>query len=359
MSLLILSSTDVSLILSSLSPSSLQSSMARVFHLISSPPQDPPLIDTPHRTSIPMANHTALFMPARGLGETTLKVVSVPRRGEGGIPGSTVVMDERTGVVKAMVNARSLTPFRNAAADSDSGTGSLLSARIVRLTDPTSLVAFGSGSQIHAHLSLFTRSYPTLKHITLAVRSPNARSSALAQSFSSPSLTVTVLPLSSPELQTAVSSAQLIICATSATDPLFPSSWVRNGTHVILIGSYTPSMREVERALVLRASKANALLVDSKEACAIEAGELIEAEVGPEDVREIGECVLGFGEGGEGEERLEFVSARGGEGGEEGEDEITMFKSVGVGLQDVAIACEVVRRAEEMGIGTRVENYDL
>ncbi|KAG6906635.1 hypothetical protein DXG01_012833 [Tephrocybe rancida] len=265
---------------------------------------------------IPTANHTALLMPARGLGGTTPKVVSVPRRGEGGIPGSTIVMDEKTGSVKAMMNARSLTPFRNAA-------GSLLSARIVRLTDPTFLVAFGSGSQIHAHLSFFTRSYPSLNHVTRAVRSPNARSPALTQSFASPSLTVTILPLASPKLQSAISSAQLIICATSATDPLFPSSWVRNGTYVILIGSYTSFIREVERA-----SRANALLVDSKEACVIEARELIEA---------------GWDQG---------------MGGEEGEGEITMFKSVGVGLQDVAIACEVVRRAEKMGAGTRVEGSD-
>ena len=167
--------------------------------------------------------------------------------------------------------------------------------------------------------------------------------------------------------KTAVENAAIIICATSSTAPLFPSSWVRTGAHVILIGSYTPDMRECDRELVLRAVRppgvakggvegGRILLVDSRDACAREAGELIEAGVDFEkEVVEIGE-VVEFGEGGD------VVFGGGGlRGGGEvgcGGGGITMFKSVGVGLQDVAMACAVVQKAEEMGLGTRLDGYD-
>lgn len=193
-------------------------------------------------------------------------------------------------------------------------------------------------------------------------RSSNERVNTLAQRLRAlfPTVTITVLARSEghdteTQLQAAVSAASLIICATSATVPLFPAVWVRTGTHVVLVGSYTPAMREVERALVLRAvGTPSRLLVDSREACAIEAGELIDAGLGPSQVKEIGECVNLQS----GDVRLGTVSCP---GIEEARDHgpITMFKSVGVGLQDVVIACAVVERAEKMEIGTRIPNYDV
>lgn len=143
----------------------------------------------------------------------------------------------------------------------------------------------------------------------------------------------------SREMEGAVRSADVIICATSSTVPLFPSSWVRTGTHVILIGSYTPAMREVERELVLRALP-GCLLVDSRKASLEEAGELIDAGLEPHQLTEIGELVVDEGRD-----------------GRPGKD-ITMFKSVGVGLQDVGIACAVVDHALSRSDGTVIEDYD-
>lgn len=127
-------------------------------------------------------------------------------------------------------------------------------------------------------------------------------------------------------------------------------------------------MRECDSELVLRAIRppsaakggiegGRILLVDSRDACAREAGELIEAGVDFEkEVVEIGEMVE-FGE--DGNVVLDEESSRGGgEGGCGSEGGITMFKSVGVGLQDVAMACAVVKKAEEMGLGTRLDGYD-
>ncbi|KAF8063394.1 hypothetical protein FPV67DRAFT_1421233 [Lyophyllum atratum] len=369
MSLLVLSSSDVEQVASNFTPTELQDLMALVFHLIASPPRSSPLlIATPHRTSIAMQNHTALFMPARvshaALHGTTMKAVCIPRDSDNirGLPASTIVMDETTGAVKAIVNARSLTALRNAA-------GSLLSTRLVGMNNPTYVVAFGAGKQIEAHLDLHLRSFPSITSCTIVNRTLNARVAALKKlltprfplvsfNFIATSNNNTADPSDSPpgDLRSTLISASLIICATSATSPLFPSSWVRPGTHVILIGSYTPAMREVDHVLIRRAINPSwqtqkgrtrqVLLVDSRQACAVEAGELIDANVDGTQIVEIGELVA-----------LDPSGALSGDQ-EDGDGPITMFKSVGVGLQDVAMACAVVAKAEEMGVGTTVANYD-
>lgn len=113
MALLVLSAEHVSRITASFTTQYLQSVVARAFfshsHNVGISPQ---------RTAIDMPEHRALFMPARisDLG-TTIKVVSVPLLSGDtrGIPGSTLVLDEKTGATKALLNARSLTALRTAA----------------------------------------------------------------------------------------------------------------------------------------------------------------------------------------------------------------------------------------------------
>lgn len=134
MSLLVLSLSDVDAITSTFSPQDLQLLMAKVFALISS--EDPcQRVSMPPRIVIPTLHHTALFMPAHIgnmtlteasdpgiskpgflLGGTAVKVVCVPVESDPrGLPGTTLVLDEVTGAVKAVVNARNLTALRNAA----------------------------------------------------------------------------------------------------------------------------------------------------------------------------------------------------------------------------------------------------
>jgi ornithine cyclodeaminase/alanine dehydrogenase-like protein (mu-crystallin family) len=205
-------------------------------------------------------------------------------------------------------------------------------------------VAFGAGKQIEAHLDLFIRHFPSISHCTIVNRTINERSNFLKKTiqarFSHIHLHVISLR-ENQEKEDAVRSADVIICATSSTVPLFRSSWVRTGTHVILIGSFTPAMREVERELVLRAVQ-SCLLVDYRKACLEEAGEIIDAGLEGDQLTEIGELVG------------RATDCRRGDG------DITMYKSVGVGLQDVAIACAVVAHAlsRSHGDGTVIERYD-
>lgn len=118
------------------------------------------------------------------------------------------------------------------------------------------------------------------------------------------------------------------------------------------MGSYKPEMAEVDPTLVRRAR----VLVDSRSACSLEAGELIGAGLAPSDMIEVGELLLRSAHAQNGKWTAEINAARVAEM-LSGRD-VTMFKSVGVGAQDVAISTAVMERAIEIGIGTRVANWD-
>ncbi|TFY57857.1 hypothetical protein EVJ58_g6772 [Rhodofomes roseus] len=364
MSLLVVSAKDVAKIAATFEPQELTDLMAQVFHSLSKAEKSPGEasgIHQPHRISVPVTNHTGLFMPSRiePFG-TAIKVVSVPTSTapplvkEAGLPGTTLVLDETSGAVKAVVNARQLTALRNAA-------GSLLATRLLSLPDakPRKLVAFGAGAQIAAHISLFLKHFSTITSCTIFNRSINTRLSTLASRLKaeagSVNIDVSSLPKDTQDdaFRAAVREADLIITATSSTTPFFPSDYVKPGAHLCLIGSYTPKMHEVDTDLVKRAGR---VVVDSRAACLVEAGELITAGLRPFDLVEIGEllqpAVSADGSGSvwaAQDELVRKVQAAG---------DVTIFKSVGVGVQDVAIASAVARKAAQESIGTIVADYD-
>ncbi|KAI0702363.1 NAD(P)-binding protein [Cerioporus squamosus] len=354
MSLLVLSARDTLEVTTRFSPDELVDLMAGVFSQLTS--SDPGIVQ-PHRTVISTQNHTALFMPSRiASSGTTMKVVSVPTAGAPedvrarGLPASTIAMDEHGGHVKAIVNARLLTALRNAA-------GSLLSARVLLPSNfkPTSIVALGAGAQIQAHVSLFLSAYSSIQTCTIFNRSKNARLQALCDRIGQgfPAVRVSTGTLSSvdeqegPTLRECIGQASIIVTATSSMEPLFPSEYVRPGTHLCLIGSYKPEMHEIDTDLVKRAGK---IVVDQKSACLVEAGELISAGCTESDLVEIGELLDMEGSSWTPRSGIVQEVQRSGD--------ITIFKSVGVGVQDVAIACAVVDRAMKDGIGKRIEDYD-
>ncbi|KAF9221153.1 NAD(P)-binding protein [Gyrodon lividus] len=334
---------DVNAVTSELKPEELEILMASVFHRLSSGSD----YASPHRTSISTSRHTTLFMPSQvpDLG-TTIKVVSVPRSpgDKQGLPASTLVLDEMTGCVKAIVNASTLTALRTAA-------GSVLATRLLISKAPKTLVAFGAGQQIEAHVDLHLRAFPSLEYCTIVNRTNNTRLQNLLSFLrqSHPFKTFNILTLDDEQLKDAVGNADIICTATSSSKPLFSSEWVSPGAHLNLVGSFTPNMHEVDSKLINRAGK---VVVDSRDACTIEAGELIaagKAENPKESMIELGELVEKGDDG-----RFVPVALP---GGLKGPDAVTIFKSVGVGLQDVAIASVVVSRAQQMGRGTIIDNY--
>lgn len=195
--------------------------------------------------------------------------------------------------------------------------GSALSLRALPpKRELSNLLIFGSGAQAHAHALVFLHIFPAFTSCTIVVRSTTARSDQLVSELKTtfPKIKFTVGITSSESsfnLSQAVHNASVILTLVPTTTPLFNSVDVTSGTHLVLVGSYKPEMRDVEDELIRRAG---VVVVDSKEACSQEAGELISAGVGSEGVVELGEL---FGK--DAEEVRSRIQASG---------DVTIFKSV-------------------------------
>ncbi|KAG8785418.1 hypothetical protein FRC12_017604 [Ceratobasidium sp. 428] len=363
-SLLILSGDDVEhLVQTALDPREVVQCIARTFELVSGSEigegasSEHDRVQQPPRLTTLSPSHATLYMPCRVPASVTasssdtetrpvltaVKVVSVPRTGgQGGIPGTTLVLDEETGGARAVVNSRALTALRNAA-------GSLLATQLLGTPTPTHITLFGAGLQIKQHARLFLQTYPSITHCTVINRSSNDRFNNLISHLRSDFSNVQIQGLIStstpdPQIESAVREADVICTATSSTQPLFDSTWLKPGAHVNLVGSYKVGMREADPGLIKRAGRR--IVVDEAKSCLVEAGELVDAEVSEKDLAEIGVLVRGGLEGEMNKNRVKEVG------------DVTVFKSVGVGAQDVAIAALMVELAErEERIGVRVP-YD-
>jgi len=340
----VLTGTDVQKVVDEFSAEELVEMTSELFQLVSLKNG----ITTPHRLSIDTGPQVSLFMPS--LVQSTslaIKIVSVPKTGSAGIGATTLVIDQGSGQVKGIVNARKLTALRTAA-------GSALATKLLANPDSQTLVVFGAGAQMEEHVNLLVVAlYPSVKSCTIINRSQNDRLASMLRRLKekhqtqSQSLAIQALTLNdSTAVEQAVRKADIICSATSSTEPLFPSGWVKSGTHLNLIGSYKPFMHEIDTDLVRRAHK---VVVDSAEACLIEAGELIKAGLKEDDLAELGTICGGREDRGKLCEELRKV---------EGGKDVTIFKSVGVGAQDVMIAAAVLQKAEEREIGTVIEGYD-
>ncbi len=346
MGLLVLSEADVHDLLETIRPQQAMSIMLGAFQCLSSSNTRDlnSQAQSPHRSSIQSPYYSTLFMPSRlPSSGTAIKVVSIPKAGSTeGLPASIMLLDDTTGATRAVMNAKELTAFRTAA-------GSALATDLLRgdRPPPKRIVFYGGGLQVahHAQMLLHQDMYrSSVESVTLINRSDNNRFRSIASTVNlcAPAGVPIEVLVSNDErnasaIQSAVQSADLIGCtATSSTLPLFPASWVKDGTHINLVGSYTPEMQEVSGDLIKRASL---ILVDSVDACRAEAGELIRA--GWDDIKNKVMEIRAFSHDGTIRPR---ITSR----------DITIFKSVGVGVQDVALAALVTRLAEEGSIGTTI-----
>ena len=146
-----------------------------------------------------------------------------------------------------------------------------------------------------------------------------------------------VLVAASPK--EAVVGADIIITATTSEKPVFDGRDLSPGTHITAIGAYTPHMQEIDELAIQRVNK---IVVDSLSACMAEAGDLLI----PIEKNIISQADI-YGEIGE--------IVNGEKSGRQSPQEITMFKSVGVAVQDAAAANHILRAAEAQGLGIIVE----
>lgn len=290
----------------------------------------------PLRTPVPVKDRDAvtLFMPAYLSGSDAMaaKIVSVfPGNTARGLPlihAVVIVVDAETGRPVALMDGTYLTALRTGAA---SGVATDLLAR------PEAHVAaiFGAGAQARTQLEAVC----TVRAIdrVWVYDKDMAAAAAYAEEMGARGQPIPADISVAGSPAQAVRDADIICTATTSSVPVFSDADLKPGVHVNGIGAYTPEMQEVPAETVARAR----VIVDSRSASLSEAGDLIipleSGLISEEAVRgEIGEVAAGQ------------VAGR------QLDDEITFFKSVGVAVQDVAVADLILRRAEVLGLGTEV-----
>jgi len=234
-----------------------------------------------------------------------------------------LLLDPETGALEVIMDGRYITEMRTAAV-------SAVAAKRLARTDGAVLAVLGSGVQARSHVKLLTRVYPFRQ---IRVWSPTRDH---LDQFVSDSMDVQVHAASSAEQ--AVRGADVIALVTSSTTPVIQDAWVSPGALVISVGACRPDTREMDSALVARSR----LIVDSRAAALVEAGDIVQ---GIREGRwtenhvagELGEVVLG---------RMPGRTAA---------DEIVIFKSLGLAVEDVAAAQLVLTRAKAQGKGCEIQ----
>ena len=236
-----------------------------------------------------------------------------------------LLLDPETGALQAILDGRYITEARTAAV-------SAVSTRFLANPDAGTLAIIGSGVQARSHLEAYQH-VRQLKQVR--IWSPSERSRA--QFVDDMSAKVPVQIANAPSAEAAVRGADLVVLVTSSPTPVVEDAWVSQGAHVVCVGACRPTQQEMPPPLVKRGR----LYVDSSAAAVVEAGDIVmNIAAGLFDAShirgEIGELVLG---------RVE---------GRTSPSEITIFKSLGMAVEDVVAADLVFRRAVESGAGTEL-----
>jgi ornithine cyclodeaminase/alanine dehydrogenase-like protein (mu-crystallin family) len=262
-------------------------------------------------------------------GSMGAKIVTVfgenHKRGLPSHLATILLFDPDTGSLIAMMDGRFITEARTAAV-------SAVSARFLARPNASTLALIGSGVQARSHLEALTQ-VRQVKDVR--VWSPRPQSRLQFIDDMSPRVPVPIHDCATA--QAAVGGADLIVIATASKTPVVESGWVADGAHVMCVGACRPDQREMAPALVKRGR----LFVDSRAAALVESGDVVmniaEKLFDASHLRgEIGELVLG---------RVP---------GRSSDTEVTIFKSLGMAVEDVVAADLVFRRASETGAGTEL-----
>jgi ornithine cyclodeaminase len=230
--------------------------------------------------------------------------------------GFVALFDGETGETRALMNAGGITAVRTAAV---SGVATRLLAR----EDSRTLAILGAGIQAKAHLEAM-RAVRDFDRVLVWSRTPGR-----ARELEGVEEAATA--------EAAVRDADVVVTATSAPEPILSHAWLKEGAHINAAGSSIPTTRELDTATMAAAS----LFVDRRESTLNEAGDYLfpmrEGAIGPEHIRgELGEILIGS------------VPGR------TSESELTVFKSLGLAVEDLAAAEYILGRAEAENAGTVV-----
>lgn len=273
------------------------------------------------------------YLPEEGkLGAKIIAVFPKARKKEGKtISGIVILCSAETGRTLCLMDAESITSLRTGAISAVAS--DILSRKASRV-----LSLFGAGVQGRAQVEalIVVRRIEKVKIFDINFEKARALAEELKKRHRRQSEFYSV---SSPE--EAVADADIIVTATTSCRPVFDGNLVKEGAHVIAIGSFTPQCRELDDALLSRAK----IVVDSYAQSLKEAGDIIIA-MSNNSIRESN--IYG--------ELKELI--KGEKKGRESEEEITVFKSVGLAIQDAALAHKVFEKAEQQNAGEMLSIHD-
>lgn len=285
----------------------------------------------PLRSRIEVESNFSLFMPAylKSSGDLVVKIVSVyPDNPEQGLPtihAAVMVLDSGTGIPIALMEGASLTAIRTGAA---SGAATDLLARAEACT----AAILGSGVQARTQLEAICTVREIERVWIYSLDEPGMQTFVDEMAGKDP-IPADIRIASSPTQ--AIKEADIICTATTSSEPVFAGNQLRAGTHINAVGSFTPSMQEIDSETVQR----SLVVVDSRKAALAEAGDLI--------------IPLQSGVIEEGWIRAELGEiVDGAHPGRTDAEQITLFKSVGVAVQDAAAASLALQGAIAAKLGS-------
>ncbi len=288
------------------------------------------------RISIPTQKATSLFMPAYVHTPDTealaVKVVSLfpenPAKGLAFIQAAVLVLDAGTGRVIAILEGSSLTAIRT-------GAGSGAAIDLLARKEAETVAIFGAGVQGRTQLEAAC----TVRKIKIVWIFDNDRNKAdeFAETMAGRGPIPSEIKVA-PTSKQAIEEADIICTATTSQEPVFTDTFLKPGTHISAIGSYTPEMQEIPAETIKRAK----VFVDSRSAVLAESGDLIKpiksGLITEDHIKaELGEIYAGS------------------KPGRQSNIEITYFKSVGVAVQDAMAADLAVRNARTLNLGQEIK----
>jgi alanine dehydrogenase len=261
---------------------------------------------------------------AKSLGVMGSKVYSSGRRGQAQFV--CLLFDGKTSALLAILQADYLGQVRTGAA---SGVATKFMAR----PDASEVGVFGSGKQAKTQVEAICK---VRKVRRVSVYSPNEENRKAFAAEMGPRCEVEVVPVARPEL--AAQDKDIIVTATTSREPVLLGHWVPQGCHINAVGSNFLSKAEVDVAVLRKCAD---VVVDSKDQARIEAGDFTQAiEDGAlhwSDVRELGQVIVG---------RYPVRKHA---------QDVTLFKSLGIALEDVVVAGRVYQKALAEGVGRALE----
>ncbi|GKT41928.1 uncharacterized protein ColSpa_02109 [Colletotrichum spaethianum] len=331
----------------------------------------------PHRAAVVRPNgQTGLFMPATMEDGMSVKIVGLPPPSSGSTDLRCVLtVCDGTGKAVGIINAEELTAFRTSL-------GSILLYQYRKRTG--NIVVFGAGKQAlwHLRLALVLRG-SDITNITIVNRSQEramklmVRLRTMGQASgvgSTDMVSFTVIeatPDNAPDndlLRHVVEESDVIFCTTPSTQRLFPAEWLTSergsakSRYISAIGSYKLNMKEIDpdflRAVIdtplgtfgsARGGKKDGVVfVDSREACFLEAGELVDAKIPAEKIIEVGEFTDSLRKANEAEAELlrDWL-----------ENGLIVYKSVGIGIMDLSLGKVILELAGKHKIGTTLPDF--